>query len=63
MDETGYYNYPLDVASRWFNLRAHISGGVNASLSSIINWTHDIGGFALEDRFASKTPAAADLAE
>jgi len=52
-----------DVASRWYDLRAQVSAGVNASMSGIPNWTHDIGGFALEDRFASKTPTAADLAE
>ncbi|MBV2148140.1 DUF5110 domain-containing protein [Sphingobium sp. AS12] len=52
-----------DVASRWYDLRAQISAGVNASLSGIPNWTHDIGGFALEDRFSTKTPTAADLEE
>ncbi|MFD1950776.1 TIM-barrel domain-containing protein [Sphingomonas arantia] len=52
-----------DVASRWYDLRAQISAGVNASVSGIPNWTHDIGGFALEDRYSAKTPAAADLAE
>jgi len=63
MDDIGYNNYPLDVAGRCFDLRAHISGGVNALMSGIPNWTHDLGGVALQDRFASKTPAAADLAE
>jgi alpha-D-xyloside xylohydrolase len=52
-----------DVASRWYDLRAQISAGVNASMSGIPNWTHDIGGFALEDRYASKTPTAANLEE
>ena len=52
-----------DIASRWYDLRAQISAGVNASMSGIPNWTHDIGGFALEDRFASKTPTPADLDE
>jgi alpha-D-xyloside xylohydrolase len=52
-----------DVASRWFDLKAQISAGVNASMSGIPNWTHDIGGFALEDRYATKTPKAADLDE
>ncbi|WP_445192432.1 TIM-barrel domain-containing protein [Sphingomonas sp. Tas61C01] len=52
-----------DVASRWYDLRAQISAGVNASMSGIPNWTHDIGGFALEDRFSTKTPTAANLAE
>ncbi|WP_076070485.1 TIM-barrel domain-containing protein [Sphingomonas montana] len=52
-----------DVASRWYDLKAQISAGVNASMSGIPNWTHDIGGFALEDRYSTKAPAAADLAE
>ena len=52
-----------DVASRWYDLRAQVSAGVNASISGIPNWTHDIGGFALEDRYASKTPKPADLDE
>ncbi len=52
-----------DVASRWYDLRAQISAGVNASMSGIPNWTHDIGGFALEDRYSTKTPTAADLQE
>lgn len=52
-----------DVASRWYDLRAQISAGVNASMSGLPNWTHDIGGFALEDRYSTATPKAADLAE
>jgi alpha-D-xyloside xylohydrolase len=52
-----------DVASRWYDFRAQISAGVNLSMSGIPNWTHDIGGFALEDRYSSKTPKAADVDE
>ena len=52
-----------DVASRWFDLGAQISAGVNLSLSGVPNWTHDIGGFALEDRFLNAKPGSADLAE
>lgn len=52
-----------DVASRWYDLKAQISAGVNASMSGLPNWTHDIGGFALEDRYATKTPKPADLDE
>ncbi len=52
-----------DVASRWYDLRAQISAGVNASMSGIPNWTHDIGGFALEDRYSTKNPTQADLDE
>lgn len=63
LQRTGAAIWSGDVASRWYDLRAQISGGVNASMSGIPNWTHDIGGFALEDRYASKTPKPADLDE
>jgi len=47
-----------DVAARWSNLRDQISAGSNLSLSGIPNWTHDIGGFAVEDRYSKQDPAA-----
>ena len=46
-----------DVAARWSDLRDQISAGVNISLSGIPNWTHDIGGFAVEDRYSKADPA------
>lgn len=52
-----------DVAARWYDLKAQIAAGVNASMSGIPNWTHDIGGFALEDRFSQPTPQPGDLDE
>jgi alpha-D-xyloside xylohydrolase len=50
-----------DVASRWDNLREQISAGLNFSLSGAPNWSHDIGGYTMEPRFAK--PDAANLAE
>lgn len=50
-----------DVASRWDNLREQISAGLNFSLSGDPNWSHDIGGYTMEQRFQKPTPA--DLAE
>ena len=47
-----------DVASRWYDLRAQISAGVNLSMSGIPNWTHDIGGFAVEQRYSEQRPEA-----
>lgn len=52
-----------DVASRWYDLRAQISAGTSLSMSGVPNWTHDIGGFALENRFSAATPKPEDLAE
>jgi alpha-D-xyloside xylohydrolase len=46
-----------DVAARWYDLRAQISAGVNMSMSGVPNWTFDIGGFALEQRFSSQDAA------
>ncbi len=46
-----------DVAARWDDLRDQISAGVNLSMSGIPNWTHDIGGFSVEDRYTKQEPA------
>jgi len=40
-----------DVATRWFDLRAQISAGLNLCLSGIPYWTMDIGGFSVEPRY------------
>lgn len=40
-----------DIASRWHDMKAQISAGVNFSLSGLPYWTMDIGGFAVEQRF------------
>jgi alpha-D-xyloside xylohydrolase len=47
-----------DVAARWDDLRDQISAGANLSISGVPNWTHDIGGFALEDRYSKELPEA-----
>jgi alpha-D-xyloside xylohydrolase len=40
-----------DVATRWYDLKAQISAGLNVGLSGLPYWTTDIGGFAVEPRF------------
>lgn len=49
-----------DTASRWTDLYNQISAGVNFSLSGIPNWSFDIGGFTMEDRYHNPTPADLD---
>ncbi|WP_423605600.1 TIM-barrel domain-containing protein [Sphingomonas sp. MS122] len=49
-----------DVASRWDDLREQIPAGINISMTGIPNWSHDIGGFALEDRYTKQDPAHVD---
>jgi alpha-D-xyloside xylohydrolase len=40
-----------DIASRWEDMKAQISAGINFSLSGIPYWTMDIGGFCVENRY------------
>lgn len=50
-----------DIASRWEDMKAQISGGLNFSMSGLPYWTMDIGGFAAEPRF--EHPNETNLAE
>lgn len=59
-----------DIATRWEDMQAQITAGLNFSASGIPYWTMDIGGFCVEDRYvkAQKTfdktgVENADLAE
>ncbi|MDE7347594.1 MAG: DUF5110 domain-containing protein [Muribaculaceae bacterium] len=40
-----------DIATRWEDMKAQISAGLNFSMSGIPWWTMDIGGFCVEDRY------------
>jgi len=51
-----------DTATRWYDLKAQISAGLNFCLSGIPYWTMDIGGFAVEPRF-ERNVKEADLDE
>jgi alpha-D-xyloside xylohydrolase len=53
----GATSWSGDVGARWETLREQISAGVNLSMSGLPNWTHDIGGFATEGRYAKQDPA------
>jgi alpha-D-xyloside xylohydrolase len=52
----GSASWSGDVAARWDDLREQISAGLNLSLSGLPNWTHDIGGFAVEERYTNEAP-------
>ncbi|TNE66596.1 MAG: DUF5110 domain-containing protein [Alphaproteobacteria bacterium] len=57
IQRTGSALWSGDIASRWEDLMAQVAAGVNLSMSGIPNWTFDIGGFALEDRYTRQDPA------
>ena len=42
-----------DIATRWEDMKAQISAGLNFAMSGIPYWTMDIGGFCVESRYVA----------
>ncbi|MDY6922659.1 MAG: glycoside hydrolase family 31 protein [Pseudomonadota bacterium] len=63
LQRTGSTLWSGDVAARWDDLGEQISAGLNAGLSGIPNWTHDIGGFSVEARYSTPEMKPEDKAE
>ncbi|MGM9767127.1 MAG: TIM-barrel domain-containing protein [Candidatus Cryptobacteroides sp.] len=42
-----------DIATRWEDMRAQITAGLNFSVTGVPYWTMDIGGFCVEDRYVA----------
>ncbi len=42
-----------DIATRWEDMKAQISAGLNFAMSGVPFWTMDIGGFCVEDRYVA----------
>lgn len=42
-----------DIGTRWEDMKAQISAGLNYSISGIPFWGQDIGGFSVENRYAN----------
>ena len=42
-----------DIATRWEDMTAQISAGLNFAISGIPYWTMDIGGFCVENRYVA----------
>ena len=52
-----------DIGTRWEDMKAQISAGLNFSISGIPYWTMDIGGFCVENRYARAKEGSEDLEE
>jgi len=52
-----------DIATRWEDMKAQISAGLNFALSGIPYWTFDIGGFCVENRYTKAVEGSEDLNE
>ncbi|MCC8038420.1 MAG: DUF5110 domain-containing protein [Bacteroidales bacterium] len=42
-----------DIATRWEDMKAQLSAGLNFAVSGVPWWTMDIGGFCVEDRYVA----------
>jgi len=42
-----------DIGTRWEDMKAQISAGLNFAVSGIPYWTMDVGGFCVEDRYVN----------
>jgi len=52
-----------DIGTRWEEMKAQISAGLNFSLSGIPYWTFDIGGFCVEGRYTNAKEGSEDIEE
>lgn len=52
-----------DIATRWEDMNAQITAGLNYSMSGNPYWTMDIGGFCVENRYIQAKEGSADLEE
>jgi alpha-D-xyloside xylohydrolase len=52
-----------DIGTRWEDMKAQISAGLNYALSGIPYWTMDIGGFCVEHRYERAEEGSEDLEE
>jgi len=52
-----------DIGTRWEDMKAQISAGLNYAISGIPYWTMDIGGFCVEKRYEQAKEGSADLDE
>ena len=52
-----------DIGTRWEDMKAQISAGLNFALSGIPYWTMDIGGFCVEKRYEKAKEGTEDMEE
>ncbi len=50
-----------DLPARWEDLHNQVAAGLGLSMAGVPDWTFDIGGYVIEDRYVN--PDAANLAE
>ncbi len=52
-----------DIGTRWEDMKAQITAGMNFAMSGVPYWTMDIGGFCVEKRYEKAKEGSEDLKE
>ena len=52
-----------DIGTRWEDMRAQVSAGINFAMSGLPYWTQDIGGFCVEKRYENAVEGSEDMNE
>lgn len=59
----GAVTWSGDIGTRWEDMKAQISAGINFAMSGLPYWTQDIGGFCVEKRYENAKEGSEDLKE
>jgi alpha-D-xyloside xylohydrolase len=59
----GAVTWSGDIGTRWEDMEAQITAGINFALSGLPYWTMDIGGFCVEKRYETAREGSEDLEE
>ncbi len=59
----GAVTWSGDISTRWEDMKAQISAGINFAMSGLPYWTMDIGGFCVEKRYENVKEGSDDLKE
>ena len=59
----GAVTWSGDIGTRWEDMKAQISAGINFAMSGLPYWTMDIGGFCVEKRYERAQEGSEDLNE
>ncbi len=59
----GAVTWSGDIGTRWEDMKAQISAGINFAMAGLPYWTMDIGGFCVEKRYETAEEGSEDLNE
>ncbi|MEJ2005985.1 MAG: glycoside hydrolase family 31 protein, partial [Cyclobacteriaceae bacterium] len=59
----GAVTWSGDIGTRWEDMRAQITAGLNFAMTGLPYWTMDIGGFCVEKRYEVAVEGSADMEE